>query len=206
MSGNETEEKNLDTTEERDKNLDFFVEARNGFKRNYIYDYGESKTCDHTEMKSIARGGIGYRCTKCNYAFHIVAAYQQPLHNEIIQSMFNVLGFAKEFGTDSLQEVLRRPIGQNDGSSQKPVLPEGMSFEEAVALLEQVDVTTEDGGAEQLEALLETAWVGPKEKAAYLENQQRLEEKKSLQLKEGDGEQEDGADVPPVPTTEVEGS
>ena len=155
--------------------LDYFVARRSGKKRNYIFDYKKSKTCDHPELRLIARGGIVYRCLKCNYAFHIVGGYQQPLHNEVIQSAFNLLVFAKEFGGDSLGEVLRRPIGQHDRSPHKPVLPEGMSFKDVLDMLDEVDVNVEDGGVAQVYKLLEEKWIGPKEKA--------LEEKRLAKLK-----------------------
>jgi hypothetical protein len=145
--------------------LDYYVQRRSGKKRNYIFDYGKSRTCDHPEMRLVARGGIVYRCLRCNYAFHIVGGYQQPLHNEVIQSAFNLLVFSKEFGMDSLGEVLKRPIGQHDSSPHKPVLPEGMSFMDVLDMLEEVDMNVEDGGVAQIYKLLEEVWVGPKERA-----------------------------------------
>ena len=145
--------------------LDYYVKRRSGKKRNYVFDYGKSRTCDHPEMRLVARGGIVYRCLRCNYAFHIVGGYQQPLHNEVIQSAFNLLVFGKEFGLDSLGEVLKRPIGQHDSSPHKPVLPEGMSFMDVLELLEGVDVNADDGGAEQIYKLLDEVWVGSKERA-----------------------------------------
>ena len=138
--------------------LEYYVQARNGNKRNYIYDYGVSRTCDHSNLSVIARGGIVYRCLDCNYSFHITGAYQQPLHNEVIQGAFTMAYFAKEFGMDSLGEVLRRPIGQMDGSPHKPVLPEGMSFFDVLLALEEVDVTTEDRGKEQLSGIIKQLW------------------------------------------------
>ena len=138
--------------------LQYFIERRNGRKRNYIFDYGKSKICDHPEMKVLARGGNVYRCTECNYAFHLTGAYQQPLHNEVILSMFTIMHFAKEFGKDSLGEVLYRRIGQVDGSAHKPVLPKGMSFMDVLNALEDVDVTSEDGGKAALQELLGDVW------------------------------------------------
>ena len=138
--------------------LEYYVQARNGKKRNYIYRYGVSRVCDHSNLSVIARGGIVYRCLDCNYAFHITGAYQQPLHNEVIQGAFTMAYFAKEFGMDSLGEVLRRPIGQMDDSPHKPVLPEGMSFFDVLLALEEVDVTTEDRGKAQLSDLLKQLW------------------------------------------------
>jgi len=140
--------------------LRFYVERRNGRKRDYIFDYGKSRKCDHASLKALARGGNVYRCLDCNYAFHINGAYQQPLHNEVILSAFTVFNFAKEFGMDSVGEVLRRPIGQSDGSPHKPVLPEGMSFMDVLEALEGVDVTTPDGGDEELKELIRYLWEG----------------------------------------------
>jgi len=169
--------------------LDYFIERRSDKKRNYVFDYGKSKTCDHPTLRVIARGGIVYRCLECNYAFHIVGGYQQPLHNEVIQSAFNVVVFAKEFGSNALSEVLRRPIGQHDGSPHKPVLPEGMSFMDVLELVEGVDVNAEDGGIAQVYKLLDEVWVGPKERALAEANEKRqlLQEAKkaNLLLKEG---------------------
>lgn len=167
--------------------LDYFVKARKGNKRNYVFDYGKSRTCDHPELRAVARGGVVYRCLKCNYAFHILGGYQQPLHNEVIQAAFNLLVFSREFGSDSLGEVLRRPIGQHDKSPHKPVLPEGMSFTDVLELLDTVDVTAEDGGVSQMYQLLDEVWVGPKERQLQLEHDERqaLQESKRRQPKEG---------------------
>lgn len=140
------------------QSLDFYVEKRNGKKRNYIFDYGKSRSCSHGTLKEIAKGGNWYRCLDCNYAFFIESATQWPLHFLPIMGAFQLMGFAKEFGMDSLQEVLRRPIGQTDGTAHKPVLPEGMSFMDALAALEDVDVNAEDGGAAQLKALMASLW------------------------------------------------
>ena len=170
--------------------LEYFIERRSGKKRNYIFDYHKSKICDHPELRAVARGGIVYRCLKCNYAFHIVGGYQQPLHNEVIQSAFNLFVFAKEFGGESLGEVLRRPIGQHDGTPHKPVLPEGMSFTDVVAMLDEVDVNTEDGGIAQVYKLLDEVWVGKKELTlAEKDAARQLEqeaERKALRAGNGD--------------------
>jgi hypothetical protein len=153
------------TKDEPSNTLAYHVERRSENKRNYIYDYGKSFTCDHSSLTVVARGGIVYRCKDCNYSFHITGAYQQPLHHEVIQGAFTMLGFAKEFGTDSLQEVLRRPIGQSDGKPHKPVLPDGMSFMDALAEMEGIDVTSLDGGKAQLAALVEAKWSVPEQNA-----------------------------------------
>lgn len=166
--------------EEARNNLDFYVAARNGKKRNYIYSYGKSITCDHPEIRIVARGGVVYRCMDCNYAFHILGAFQQPLHNEVIQAAFTLAYFSKEFGNKSLQEVLRRPIGQMDGSPQKPVLPEGMSFQDVLKALEEIDVTGSlDEGREQLQELLETQWVGPKQRALAQTRERKMQLKRA---------------------------
>lgn len=140
--------------------LDYYIARRNGAKRNYIFDYGKSRVCDHPDMTVIARGGNVYRCKECNYAFHINGAYQQPLHNELILAAFTMMSFSKEFGMDAVGEVLRRPIGQSDGSAHKPVLPEGMSFIDVLNALEGIDVNTEDEGKAALQALVTGLWEG----------------------------------------------
>ncbi len=145
--------------------LDYYVEARNGQKRNYIFDYGKARTCDHPTMKIVARGGNMYRCTHCEYVHQWPGAITWPRHFTVIQGAFQILDFAKEFGWDSLQEVLRRPIGQMDDTPHKPVLPEGKSFGDTLALLEQVDTTAEDGGREQLAELITEFWANPNDKA-----------------------------------------
>lgn len=160
-----------------DETLQFYVEARNGKKRNYIFDYGNSRSCDHSTMKVIARGGIVYRCLDCNYTFHITGAYQQPYHNEVIMAAFTILGFSKEFGMNAVGEVLRRPIGQNDGSMHKPVLPEGMSFVDVLDALEEIDVNAVDGGQDQLRELISHVWEGERpELVASLGTKEQLEE------------------------------
>lgn len=160
-----------------EETLAFYVEARTGKKRNYIFDYSKSRSCDHSNLKVIARGGIVYRCSDCNYAFHITGGYQQPLHNEVIMAAFTMLNFSKEFGMHAVGEVLRRPIGQNDGSMHKPVLPEGMSFTDVLDALEAIDVNSEDGGQYQLRALISHVWEGGRpELEAPLGAKQQLEE------------------------------
>ena len=157
--------------------LDYFVEARSENKRNYIFDYGKSRTCDHPEMKIIARGGNLYRCTECNYAFQWPGAIQWPLHFTVIQGIQSAVAFAKEFGMEAVQEVLRRPIGTYDGSPHKPVLPEGMSLMDTLALMDGVDVTVEDGGKAQLEAIHKLFFVNPENKAEQLRLQEKLKRK-----------------------------
>lgn len=173
-----------------DHTLDFYVEARNGKKRNYIYDYGKSIKCDHPQLKVLAKGDIEYVCTTCEYVFVFPGAYQRPRHHSVVSSMFKIMNFVKEFGNDSFQEVLRRPLGQGDGSPQKPVLPEGMSFMDVVAQLEGVDTTSEDGGAEELQALVTSMWESTPQQ---LKEGVRDDDENEKRLEEAHGES------PPVP-------
>jgi hypothetical protein len=173
--------------------LQYFVERRGDNKRAYVYDYKEAKTCDHPEIRALARGGIVYRCLKCNYVFHITGVYAQPLHNEVIMAAFTLLVFSKEHGSDALGEVLRRPIGQHDGSPHKPVLPEGYSFTDVLALLDGIDVTAEDGGAAQLYKALDEVWVSPETRQKAIENAES-QTLQSHQLQEASTSGTDGAD------------
>jgi hypothetical protein len=152
------------------QSLDFYIKARNGRKRNYIFDYSKAKNCSHPQLVEMAIGGTWYRCTQCNYALCITSAYMQPVHNVAIGSLFNLMHFSKEFGMNSLNEVVRRPIGQLDGTLHKPVIPEGMSLNDALAALEEINVNDTDGGKEALRTLLAEVWVGPKEKEAFALN------------------------------------
>jgi hypothetical protein len=165
-----------------EQTLDYFVKARNGNKRNYIFDYKKSKTCTHPELTEMILGTGWYRCKVCNYAFCIVGAIQQPLHN-VIQSSFQLmLHSAKEFGANSIGEILRTPRGQSDGTPHKPALPEGMSIVDAMNALEEIDVNVEDGGKAQLHEMLELLWVGPKQRALAEEDKAGQE---GRELKEG---------------------
>ena len=176
-----------------EQTLEYFIEQRNGNKRNYIFDYGKSRRCDHPNLRVIARGGIVYRCLDCNYAFHIPGAYQQPLHNEVIQSAFNMLVFSKEFGSDALGEVLRRPIGQSDGSEQKPVLPEGMSFTDVMQLLDDIDVNALDGGMATLYKMLDEVWVNSEQR--HLQTEENLRQERQLAGKSDSSEGPEGIPV-----------
>jgi hypothetical protein len=176
-----------------EQTLEYFIERRRGNKRNYIFDYGKSRRCDHQNLRVVARGGIVYRCLDCNYAFHIPGAYQQPLHNEVIMAAFTILVFSKEFGSESLGEVLRRPIGQHDSSEQKPVLPEGMSFVDVLALLDGIDVNQEDGGVGQLYKLLEEVWVNPEQRK--LREKENLRQQRQLSGKSAIDEEPEGTPV-----------
>lgn len=165
--------------------LDYYVDARAENKRNYVFDYGKSKSCDHPEMKIIARGGNLYRCTECNYAFQWPGAIQWPLHFTVIQGAQSILQFAKEFGVRAMQEVLRRPIGTYDGSPHKSVLPEGKSFLDTLALFEGIDVNTEDGGRAQLDALHSMFFVNEENMALAQQREEKLQRK--LEAKNGSG-------------------
>ena len=176
-----------------EQTLEYFIKNRNGNKRNYIFDYGKSRRCDHPNLRVIARGGIVYRCLDCNYAFHIPGAYQQPLHNEVIQSAFNMLVFSKEFGSDALGEVLRRPIGQSDGSEQKPVLPEGMSFTDVMRLLDDIDVNALDGGMATLYKMLDEVWVNSEQR--QLQAEEKLRQERQLAGKSDPSEEPEGTPV-----------
>ena len=176
-----------------EQTLEYFIERRDGNKRNYIFDYGKSRRCDHPNLRVIARGGIVYRCLDCNYAFHIPGAYQQPLHNEVIQSAFNMLVFSKEFGSDALGEVLRRPIGQSDGTEQKPVLPEGMSFTDVMRLLDDIDVNTLDGGMATLYKMLDEVWVNSEQR--QLQTEENLRQERQLAGKSDSSEGPEGIPV-----------
>ena len=176
-----------------EQTLEYFIERRGGNKRNYIFDYGKSRRCDHPNLRVIARGGIVYRCLDCNYAFHIPGAYQQPLHNEVIQSAFNMLLFSKEFGSDALGEVLRRPIGQIDGGEQKPVLPQGMSFTDVMQLFDGIDVNAIDGGMTELHQMLDELWVNPAQRQLREEENQR--QKRQLAGKSDPSDEPEGTPV-----------
>jgi hypothetical protein len=176
-----------------EQTLEYFIQQRNGNKRNYIFDYGKSRRCDHPNLRVIARGGIVYRCLDCNYAFHIPGAYQQPLHNEVIQSAFNMLVFSKEFGSDALGEVLRRPIGQSDGTEQKPVLPEGMSFTDVMQLLDDIDVNALDGGMATLYKMLDEVWVNSEQR--HLQTEENLRQERQLAGKSDSSEGPEGIPV-----------
>ena len=153
--------------------LDYYVEARDGNKRNYIFSAKKTLACDHPNLKIMVRGGTAYRCTECNYVHVIVTAYTMALHQYVKQGVLSALHFAKEFGSNSLNEVLRRPSGQVDGSPHKPVLPEGMSMMDTLKVLDEVDVNTPDGGGRQMRELRESMWVDEKERVAIEAREQR---------------------------------
>src|SRR3990167_7406561 len=141
------------------KSLDWYRKARNGRKRDYIFSVSKMKVCPHNRLHALAVGGNWYRCEDCNWGFNIVTTYAQPLHNIVVGGLLNALHFAKEFGNDALQEVARTPKGQHETDFHMPALPEGMSFFEAAALLDTIDVNTADMGKTQLRDLLEKHWV-----------------------------------------------
>ena len=201
MSGTDETTTEIMTRIIPEQTLEYFIERRGGNKRNYIFDYGKSRRCDHPNLRVIARGGIVYRCLDCNYAFHIPGAYQQPLHNEVIQSAFNMLLFSKEFGSDALGEVLRRPIGQSDGADQKPVLPQGMSFVDVMQLFDGIDVNATDGGMAALHEMLDELWVNPAQRQLREEDDQR--QKRQLAGKSDSSDEPEG---PPLSTVSESGS
>lgn len=146
--------------QEQDENtLEHWVQAP-AHKRNYIFDYGKSRKCNHPRLKEMVQGANWYRCEECNYALFIMTAYQQPLHNLVLEGLQNTLHFSKEFGMAALQEVSRRGTGQYDGREHKPVVPEGMTFEDALAVLDSIDVNTEDEGEQQLRTMQNAVWNG----------------------------------------------
>ena len=141
------------------KTLDYYVEKRGDNKRDYVFSLAKSKTCPHNELKAMVTGGTKYYCTSCNWASDIPWGYGQPLHNVVVGSLLQVMHFAKEFGSDALQEVLRTPKGQHELDYHLPALPEGMTFWDALEVLEQVDVNLPDRGAGTLRKLFEENWV-----------------------------------------------
>ena len=154
-----TEEKALSTDVDETKTLDWYLAKRNGKKRDYIFSVSKMKTCPHNHLHAMVTGGIKYRCEDCNWCFDIVTTYAQPLHNVVVGSMLQALHFAKEFGIDNLQEVLRTPKGQHELDYHLPALPEGMSFWDALEALETIDVNAPDRGAGELRQLFEEKWV-----------------------------------------------
>jgi hypothetical protein len=166
--------------------LDYYVEQRADNKRNYIFRYKDALKCDHPTMRLVARGGNVYVCPDCKYTFQWPGAIVYPQHFNVIMGAFTMLNFAKEYGMDSLQEVLRRPIGQTDGTPHKPVLPEGMNFYDAMLALEDVDTTAADGGMKQLTEMVDALWVGPKEreKQVRLATRQAVDDKALAEKKE----------------------
>tara|TARA_Y100000310_G_scaffold252550_2_gene259264 strand:+ start:871 stop:1515 length:645 start_codon:yes stop_codon:yes gene_type:complete len=176
--------------------LDYYVEKRADNKRNYIFRFQKAQNCDHPTMKIVARGGNIYRCPDCNYTFQWPGAIVWPQHFNVIMSAFTMLNFAKEYGLDSLNEVLRRPIGQTDGTPHKPVLPEGLSFYDTIHALEAIDTSQEDGGQQQLLALVESLWVSPQEHRKWLK-EHHPEQLKALE--EGHNGDSDEAPMPALP-------
>jgi hypothetical protein len=198
-----------------EKSLQYWVDARNGKKRNYIFDYADSSKCTHSRLKELVQGANWYRCEQCNYAFFIMTAYQQPLHSVVLAGLQNALHFSKEFGMDALQEVARRPTGQYDGSEHKPVLPEGMDFVDTLRMLEGIDINAPDGGESQLRSVQRGAWNGrgflPDGRARCLQGRKRhrfgesnrcvacSELRKPPSLKEGVNDNSNGHQVPDLP-------
>lgn len=169
--------------------LDYYVKARGSRKRNYVFDFKKARSCTHPDLHEMVVGSNFYRCMACNYSVFITGSVVWPLHFQAISGVLNLLYLAKEFGPHAVQEMLRRPIGQYDGLPQKPALPEGMTFVDAVKAMGLIDVNTPDGGKGQLAAMLADVWVGPKQKAIAADDQARqakqLAEAKKHALSEG---------------------
>ena len=143
--------------------LEFYTKARNGNKRDYVYDYGKARKCDHPNLVATSLGGNTYRCTECNYFYTIVTAYVEPMHLATVKAAYQLLHFAKEFGVHALQEVLRQPHGQSDGTPHKGVIPDGMTLSDAVMALESINMHTPDRGAAELRQLVERTWPSERE-------------------------------------------
>lgn len=185
-----------DTQPQPEHTLDFFVKKRAKNKRPYIFRYKKARVCDHPTMRILARGSTWYSCPDCNYSFDIIGANIWPRHFTAIMGMFLALGFAKDFGTDAFFEVLRTPIGQTDGTPHKPVLPEGMSFYDTIHALEAIDTSQEDGGQQQLLALVESLWVSPMEHKKWLK-EHHPEQLKALEKgDDGDGNTDEMPSLP----------
>ena len=186
-------EKNVTPSEENDEqSLEYALKARGTNKRNYVFDYGESAKCNHGSLKSLVKGTQLYRCDDCNYVFSFVAAWQQPMHHAFVQGLMISQAFAKEFGYEAALEVAHRDLGQIDGTSQKPALPDGMTLEDTWKLFDKVDVTSEDEGKNELKELYEQMWELPSEerkariaelRSSMYTERKALEEKKRAELK-----------------------
>ena len=175
-----------------ERTLEYALEARGTNKRNYKFDYGESKNCNHDSLKSLVKGTQLYRCMDCNYVFSFVAAWQQPMHHAFVQGLMISQAFAKEFGYEAALEVAHRDLGQIDGTPQKPALPDGMTIEDTWELFDKVDVTAEDEGKEELRELYEQMWELPSEerkariaelRSSMYTERKALEEKQRAELK-----------------------
>jgi hypothetical protein len=197
---------------------DYYVKARSGNKRDYVYSFSESRGCSHSRLREFVVGSGEYLCEDCNYVFIIVSAKQIPLHHALVKGMQTALWFSKEFGQDALQEVLRKPMGQHDGRAHKSVLPEGASFEETFAMLEEVNVNSGDEGLAELKELRDTHWVSqtsrkrrltelagideeriPLRLRQYRDEQEALDAKSAAAIGEG-SRGEDGTETDTVPS------
>ena len=137
---------------------EFFVKARDGHKRDFVFDYAKARRCPHRQLVGTAIGGNTYRCPDCNYFFTIVTAYVEPFHIATVKAAYQLLHAAKEFGMPALQEMLRQPHGQSDGTPQKGVLPDGMTLTDVIEAMDSINVMTPDRGAAELKALVESTW------------------------------------------------
>ena len=186
-------EKQLTPSEQHPEHtLEYALEARGTNKRNYVFNYGKSKNCNHDTLKSYIKGYQRYRCADCHYVFNIVAATQQPMHHLFVESIMNTQAFVKEFGLAAALEVAHRDLGQLDGTPQKPALPDGMTIEDTWELFDKVDVTAEDEGKEELRKLYEQMWELPSEerkariaelRSSMYTERKALEEKQRAELK-----------------------
>lgn len=137
---------------------DFYVKARNGNKRDFIFSWAKARKCSHPNLVITAIGGNTYRCTECNYFYTIVSAYVEPMHLATVKAAYQLLHFGKEFGVAALQEVLRQPHGQSDGTPHKGVIPDNMTLSDTLLALETVNVNSPDKGRAEMAALVEAVW------------------------------------------------
>ena len=178
--------------EHPEHSLEYALKARGTNKRNYIFDYKKSSTCNHGSLRSLIVGSQLYRCEDCNYVFSFVAAWQQPMHHAMMQGLEISQSFVKEFGIDAALEVVHRDLGQIDGTPQKPVIPDGMTLEDTWRVFDQINVLTEDKGAGELRELYDEVWERPSQarkahidalRAGMFKDRKALEEKKRAQVK-----------------------
>jgi hypothetical protein len=143
---------------------EFYTKARNGKKRDYIYNVAKARKCPHPSLKVLAIGDNCYRCEECNWTYDIVTSNMQPLHNRILGSMMYMLHFVKEFGVGPFEEILRTPIGQYDGGPHKPAIPDGVGMMQSLLMMDSVNVKTDDKGDAELKMILDKFWVSLEER------------------------------------------
>jgi len=120
--------------------LDFKAKKRRTSKKPYIFSFGFAKSCTHPTLKEVVQGSNKYRCERCNYDFWLPSATMWPAHWGWIMSAFELMKGVKDFGLESVNEVLHQKIGQYDHKEQKPVLPEGKSLMDVLHDMDDVDV------------------------------------------------------------------